>query len=669
MSKQYELTFRRTKGSPVTSDEIDQNFRNIKIGHDDHEKRVSSLEKINLDFATDEELTFHVQRLDTKIDSLNIPEYTEPYTDSDVQNYLTENNYVDEKFLEDNYGELTIDQRTAAFNNRFSAKTTTDLAEGSNLYYTDERAQDAVANSIVAGSNINLVYDDTNNKLTISATGELGYDLSSNTTSDLVEGTNKYYTDVRARASISASGSLSYDSTTGVISYTQPTNLSTFTNDVGYITDYTVTESDVTGHQSALSITESQILDLKDYLLDSDLDSIRVRLSNSETRISVLEGTTEPSIYTITAPDFVIAGSSGTDDDVVVVSTNALANSKFKFVVKYSMSSGIIVPILSQNDRQINFNLESKYDLNIPWHRDYNGAKIDEIIIEVYDDPNLAEPRPYPLATKTIQVLPAPESFVITTPTYMTQFEEGQTVTVTVNTTNMFNGSELQYVLSGIQEADTSTPLNGVLTLSNVDENNGTGSVQFDIVTTEDEVTEGDETLAVTINYSSQQDAQAFELLDTSRATEIITVENWIDEVVINQGGNTIADKQAVLDVWNTFRTDLLALTSPTDLNMTMTEVYLLLIKKSWIDNATLVEFPTSDQNWITATNSIIFKYNSDIQAAGVINDVHKSSPLMPRPSDGTRVDDVGYSFVYNNPSVELTLTTVLYTGIEEKPV
>lgn len=42
MSK-YELTFRRTKGSPVTSDEIDQNFRNIKWGHDDHDDTISSM--------------------------------------------------------------------------------------------------------------------------------------------------------------------------------------------------------------------------------------------------------------------------------------------------------------------------------------------------------------------------------------------------------------------------------------------------------------------------------------------------------------------------------------------------------------------------------------------------------------------------------------------------
>lgn len=46
-------------------------------------------------------------------------------------------------------------------------------------------------------------------------------------------------------------------------SATQPgDNISTLTNDAGYITGYTVTQSDVTAHQAALSITESQISDL-----------------------------------------------------------------------------------------------------------------------------------------------------------------------------------------------------------------------------------------------------------------------------------------------------------------------------------------------------------------------------------------------------------------------
>ena len=44
-----------------------------------------------------------------------------------------------------------------------------------------------------------------------------------------------------------------------------PTNVSELTNDSGYITNYTVTQADVTQHQAALSITESQISDLSHY--------------------------------------------------------------------------------------------------------------------------------------------------------------------------------------------------------------------------------------------------------------------------------------------------------------------------------------------------------------------------------------------------------------------
>jgi len=47
---------------------------------------------------------------------------------------------------------------------------------------------------------------------------------------------------------------------------TVPTVVSAFTNDSGYLTDYTVTQADVTQHQSLLSITESQISDLGAYL-------------------------------------------------------------------------------------------------------------------------------------------------------------------------------------------------------------------------------------------------------------------------------------------------------------------------------------------------------------------------------------------------------------------
>ena len=55
---------------------------------------------------------------------------------------------------------------------------------------------------------------------------------------------------------------------------TIPTNNNELTNGAGYLTDYTVTEGDVTQHQSALAITESQITDLGSYITASSTDTL-----------------------------------------------------------------------------------------------------------------------------------------------------------------------------------------------------------------------------------------------------------------------------------------------------------------------------------------------------------------------------------------------------------
>lgn len=65
-------------------------------------------------------------------------------------------------------------------------------------------------------------------------------------------------------------GILSFSTTWGDARYALataiPTAVSELTNDAGFITGYTVTQADVTTHQAALQITESQITDLGNYL-------------------------------------------------------------------------------------------------------------------------------------------------------------------------------------------------------------------------------------------------------------------------------------------------------------------------------------------------------------------------------------------------------------------
>ena len=92
----------------------------------------------------------------------------------------------------------------ARFDTRLGTKSTTNLAEGTNLYYTDARADARVDAGFTAKS-----------------------------TSDLSEGTNLYFTGARARgnisvgtpASASGGGSLAYDSGTGVFTFA-PADLS-----------------------------------------------------------------------------------------------------------------------------------------------------------------------------------------------------------------------------------------------------------------------------------------------------------------------------------------------------------------------------------------------------------------------------------------------------------
>ena len=137
---------------------------------------------------------------------------------------------------------------------------TDDLAEGSNLYYTDERVDDRINALIIAGTGVTKVYDDGANTYTLSVTqadvnsdnitegstnlfttaartrthftygtgishssGTLSVTQSDIDTDNVTEGsTNLFTTAARTRGHIGVSGSLAYNSSTGVISYTTP---------------------------------------------------------------------------------------------------------------------------------------------------------------------------------------------------------------------------------------------------------------------------------------------------------------------------------------------------------------------------------------------------------------------------------------------------------------
>jgi hypothetical protein len=96
------------------------------------------------------------------------------------------------------------------FDNRFATKTTTNLTEGTNLYYTDTRFDNRFATKTTTNlaEGTNLYY--TNARFDTQ--------LATKTTTNLAEGTNLYFTTARARQSISAVSPVVYDNSTGVIS-------------------------------------------------------------------------------------------------------------------------------------------------------------------------------------------------------------------------------------------------------------------------------------------------------------------------------------------------------------------------------------------------------------------------------------------------------------------
>jgi hypothetical protein len=115
----------------------------------------------------------------------------------------------------------------ARFDSRFGTKSTTDLAEGTNLYYTQAR--------------FNTAFD-------------------AKTTTDLDEGTNLYYTDARSRAAFSENAvGLDYSSGSGVLSLTSgyaiPTTVKLGEYDIAY--NRSIVSAAVTGTSTkTLSLTQ-----------------------------------------------------------------------------------------------------------------------------------------------------------------------------------------------------------------------------------------------------------------------------------------------------------------------------------------------------------------------------------------------------------------------------
>jgi hypothetical protein len=105
--------------------------------------------------------------------------------------------------------------------NAINALDTDDIEEGAAQYFTDVRAKSSAADLLTGANLTNITITGTGSGLTITA--ENG--VAGSTTTDLSEGTNLYFTDERAQDAIgnNVGTGLSYNNTTGAVSVTENT--------------------------------------------------------------------------------------------------------------------------------------------------------------------------------------------------------------------------------------------------------------------------------------------------------------------------------------------------------------------------------------------------------------------------------------------------------------
>lgn len=103
--------------------------------------------------------------------------------------------------------------------------TTSGIGEGTNLYYTNDRASAAAKAALSASGDLSYNSSTGQFSVTTYKSSNFDTDFGNKSTDNLSEGsTNLWFTDTRARGAISVSGDLSYDSATGQISFTERTD-------------------------------------------------------------------------------------------------------------------------------------------------------------------------------------------------------------------------------------------------------------------------------------------------------------------------------------------------------------------------------------------------------------------------------------------------------------
>lgn len=294
------LTLRTIKGDALTFRELDSNF----LALDSDIQNLTST--LSGSYVTLDTIQTIIERKNftngVVIDSATIANLSYPLIDG-----------TDGQFLKtDGAGNLTFDTVTSydsvkvqgQIDSDFTnTKTTTDLSEGINLYFTEARARNAIS---AAGD---LSYDAGTGIISYTDSAPFAVQFNAESTTNLSEGTNLYYTDTRARNAVSASGDLSYDAGTGIFSYTDSAPFA-----VQFAAESTTNLSEGTN----LYYTDARANTAIDARIDSDTF---VRLTTDQTiagiktfQDSVVVAGLSGETFTVTAASTgdVVLGGSGT---------------------------------------------------------------------------------------------------------------------------------------------------------------------------------------------------------------------------------------------------------------------------------------------------------------------------------------------------------------------
>ena len=169
--------------------------------------QVSSIANHDTDALTEgvTNLYFTDERVDDRVAALVVGGTGVSSTYDDVANSLTLavdfTEFSTTDITEGTNLYYTTARANADFDTKLAAATTTDLTEGTNLYFTNARA-DARADARIAAATTddltegvsNLYYTDARADARVAAATGANLDLTNQTTTDLTEGTNLYYT-------------------------------------------------------------------------------------------------------------------------------------------------------------------------------------------------------------------------------------------------------------------------------------------------------------------------------------------------------------------------------------------------------------------------------------------------------------------------------------------